>query len=98
MAILWVLLYEKVAEKERHWVVLIKGTTKQPLIQQRIYRMLTNLSLDDFYEVEVHQAAVERSLGLDASELAFLLLCAEKIVESIAFVESEVTFLVVGID
>jgi len=56
------------------------------------------LSLDDFYEVEIHQAAVECSLGLDASELALLLLSAEKIVEAVALVEGKVALLVVGID
>ena len=52
---------------------------------------LGNLLLDNFYEVEIHQAAIERTLGLDASELALLLLGAEKIVEAVAL-------FVVGID
>ena len=59
---------------------------------------LGNLLLDDFYEVEIHQAAIERTLGLDASELALLLLGAEKIVEAVALVEGEVALFVVGID
>ena len=54
--------------------------------------------LYQFYQVEVHQTAVERTLRLDASEFALLFLCAEKIIEAIALVESEVALLVVGIN
>lgn len=50
------------------------------------------------YQVEVHQAAVEWSLWLDAPEFALLLLGVEKIIEAVALVESKVALLVVGID
>ena len=36
--------------------------------------VMRGLSLDNFYQVKVHQAAVEWSLRLDASEFALLLL------------------------
>lgn len=52
---------------------------------------MRGLSLDNFYQVKVHQAAVEWSLRLDASEFALLLLGAEKIVEAVALVPHRVT-------
>lgn len=51
-----------------------------------------------FYQVEVHQAAVEGSLGLDVTELTLLFLGTEKEVEAVALVESKVALLVVRID
>lgn len=53
---------------------------------------------DEFYEVEIHQAAVERMLGLKTSKLPLLFLGTEQVVKAVAFVESEIAFLVVGID
>jgi len=50
------------------------------------------------YQVEVHQTAVKRTLGLDASKLALLLFCAKKVVEAVVFVKGKVTLLIVGID
>ena len=59
---------------------------------------MVELFVNKFYEVEVHQAAVEGTLWLDASEFAFLLLGAEQIIEAVALVEGEIALLVVGID
>ena len=57
-----------------------------------------DLFTNKFYEVEVHQAAVEGTLWLDASEFTFLLLGAEQIIEAVALVEGEIALFVVGID
>ena len=59
---------------------------------------MLGLITNKFYEVEVHQAAVEGTLWLDTSEFAFLLLGAEQIIEAVTLVESEIALLVVGID
>ena len=53
---------------------------------------------DEFYKVEIHQTTFERPVGLQAPELAFLLLGAEQVIEAVPFVESEIAFLVVGIN
>ena len=59
---------------------------------------MVELFVNKFYEVEVHQAAVEGTLWLDASEFVFLLLGAEQVIEVVALVEGEIALLVVGID
>ena len=50
-----------------------------------------------FYQVKIHEPAVKRSFGLDASELALLFLCAEQVVEAVALVESKIALFVVGV-
>ena len=59
---------------------------------------MVELFVNKFYEVEAHQAAIEGTLWLDASEFAFLLLGAEHVIEVVALVEGEIALLVVGID
>ena len=63
-----------------------------------MFRFTFVLLSNKFYEVKVHQAAVEGTLWLDASEFAFLLLGAEQIIEAVALVEGKIALLVVGID
>ena len=39
-----------------------------------------------FNQVKIHEPAVKRAFGLDASELALLFLCAEQIVETVVLI------------
>ena len=76
---------------------MLKSSQSCPASRLRFF-VLDVLFPDQFYQVEVHQAAVERSLWLDASELALLFFTTEKEVEAIPLVEREVLRLVVRID
>ena len=60
--------------------------------------LVLKITFYKFYQVEVHQAAVEGTLGLDVTELTLLFLGTEKEVEAVALVEGKVALLVVGID